>query len=226
MHRGRGPYTLRCFDRVTAERDVLKTHADVLGYLKWHRPQGKQVSTAEDDPAAHEAAVVAPTRSTGSGVDMSVQPTEVEGRAATFRLTYRNHSPAPAAVALMAQDREEGLRFRCEPAEPVIVSAGSARTVMVHVVPKVREVVGGRHAYAIVFRALQVRTVPQSNPDLVCEARFTYVPPISTPASTMLPAWLRRLPAWTLALPLVRTHVHPHNATGSATAGREPGAGA
>ena len=44
MHRGRGPYTLRCFDRVTGERDVLNTRADVLGYLKWHRPQGKQVT--------------------------------------------------------------------------------------------------------------------------------------------------------------------------------------
>jgi hypothetical protein len=28
---------------VTGERDVLDTRADVLGYLKWHRPQGKQV---------------------------------------------------------------------------------------------------------------------------------------------------------------------------------------
>jgi hypothetical protein len=168
--------------------------------------------TAEDDPAIHEAAVVAPTMSTGSGVDMSaqpaqvdmsVQPTEVEGRAATFGLTYRNHSPAPISVALAAQDGEERLRFRCEPAEPVIVPAGSASAVMVHVVPKVRETVGVPHEYAIVFRALQVWPVRESNPDLVREARFTYVPLIPTPATTMLPAWLRRLPLWTLPLPLV-----------------------
>jgi hypothetical protein len=135
--------------------------------------------------------------------DMSVQPTEVEGRAATFRLTYHNHSSAPAAVALTAQDRDEGLRFRCEPAEPVIVPAGSACSVMVHVVPKVREAVGVPHAYAIVFRALQVWPLRESNPDLVREARFTYVPPLSTRAPAMVPAWLRRLPLWTLPLPFV-----------------------
>jgi hypothetical protein len=43
MPSGGTPYTLRCFDRVTGERDVLNTGADVLGYLKWHRPKGKQV---------------------------------------------------------------------------------------------------------------------------------------------------------------------------------------
>ena len=43
MHPGGDPYTLRCFDRVAGERDVLNTRADVLGYLKWHRPKGKQV---------------------------------------------------------------------------------------------------------------------------------------------------------------------------------------
>ena len=43
LHAGGDPYTLRCFDRVTGERDVLNTRADVLGYLKWHRPKGKQV---------------------------------------------------------------------------------------------------------------------------------------------------------------------------------------
>jgi hypothetical protein len=43
MHPHGDPYTLRCFDRATGERDVLNTRADVLGYLKWHRPQGKQV---------------------------------------------------------------------------------------------------------------------------------------------------------------------------------------
>jgi hypothetical protein len=43
MHPGGDPYTLRCFDRMTGERDVLNTRADVLGYLKWHRPKGKQV---------------------------------------------------------------------------------------------------------------------------------------------------------------------------------------
>ena len=44
MHPGGDPYTLRCFDRVTGERDVLNTRADVLGYLKWHRRPGKQVT--------------------------------------------------------------------------------------------------------------------------------------------------------------------------------------
>jgi hypothetical protein len=78
MQRGGGPYALRCFDPVTGERDVLKTRADVLGYLKWHRPQGKQVMTADADPAIHAAAVVAPTMSTGSGLDMPVQPTDMD----------------------------------------------------------------------------------------------------------------------------------------------------
>jgi hypothetical protein len=203
MHPGGHPYTLRCIDPVTGERDVLNTRADVLSYLKWHRPQGKQVMTAEDDPAVHAAEVVAPTMSTGSGLDMSVQPTEVEGRAATFQLTYRNHSPEPITVALTAQDGDEGLRFRCEPAEPMIVPAGGVSSVLVHVVPKVREMVGVPHAYAIVLRALPVWSVRESNADLVREVRFTYVPLIPTPAPTMLPAWLRRLPVWTVPLPLV-----------------------
>jgi hypothetical protein len=203
MHPGGHPYTLRCIDPVTGERDVLNTRADVLSYLKWHRPQGKHVMTAEDDPAVHAAEVVAPTMSTGSGLDMSVQPTEVEGRAATFQLTYRNHSPVPITVALTAQDGDEGLRFRCEPAEPMIVPAGGVSSVLVHVVPKVREMVGVPHAYAIVLRALPVWSVRESNADLVREVRFTYVPLIPTPAPTMLPAWLRRLPVWTLPLPLV-----------------------
>jgi hypothetical protein len=43
MHPGGDAYTLWCFDRVTGERDVLDTRAEVLGYLKWHRPQDKQV---------------------------------------------------------------------------------------------------------------------------------------------------------------------------------------
>ena len=43
MRPGSDPYTVRCFDRVTGERDVLNTRADVLGYLKWHRPKGKSV---------------------------------------------------------------------------------------------------------------------------------------------------------------------------------------
>jgi hypothetical protein len=43
MHPGGTSYTLRCFDRVTGERDVLDTRADVLSYLKWHRPKARQV---------------------------------------------------------------------------------------------------------------------------------------------------------------------------------------
>jgi hypothetical protein len=43
MPPGGDAYMLRCFDRVTGERDVLDTRADVLGYLKWHRPKGKPV---------------------------------------------------------------------------------------------------------------------------------------------------------------------------------------
>ena len=43
MHPGGDAYTLWCFDRMTGERDVLDTRADVLGYLKWHRPKGKPV---------------------------------------------------------------------------------------------------------------------------------------------------------------------------------------
>src|SRR5205823_7987806 len=108
---------------------------------------------AEDDPAIHASAVVALTVSTLGEFDMQVQPTEAEGRAATFRLIYRNHSLAPAAIALVAQDSEEGLHFRLEPAEPVIVPAGTAGSVMVHVVPKVRETIGVPHAYGIIFQA-------------------------------------------------------------------------
>ena len=207
MHPSGDAYRLRCFDLVTDERDVLSTRADVLGYLRWHRLQGKQVMTADDDPAIHAAAVVAPTRSTASGVDMSVQPTEVEGRAATFRLTYRNHSPAPVAIALLAHDSEERLRFRPEPAEPVVVPVDRAGSIVVQVGPKVRQLVGVPQAYTLVFRALQLWTLPENNVELVREAHFTYVPYVRLPALARVPArvpvWVRRLPMWTGALALV-----------------------
>ena len=167
---------------------------------------------AEDDGTLQAAAVVALTVSTASGVDMpvqptdvdmSVQPTEVEGRAATFRLTYHNHSPAPVAIALLAHDSEERLRFRPEPAEPVVVPGDRASSIAVHIVPKVRPLVGVPQAYGIVFRALPLWTVPESQADLVREARFTYMPDLRLPALARAPVWVRRLPVWTGALALV-----------------------
>ena len=159
--------------------------------------------TAEDDAAPPAAAAMALTVRTGSGVDMDVQPTEVAGRAATFRLTYHNHSPAPVALALLAHASEEGVRFRPEPAEPVVVPGDRVGSVVVHVVPKVRPLVGVPQAYGIVFRALPLWTMPQGTVELVRAARFTYVPYVRLPALARAPVWVRRLPAWTGVLALV-----------------------
>jgi hypothetical protein len=159
--------------------------------------------TAGDDAAPPAAAAMALTVRTGSGVDMDVQPTEVAGRAATFRLTYHNHSPAPVALALLAHASEEGVRFRPEPAEPVVVPGDRVGSVVVHVVPKVRPLVGVPQAYGIVFRALPLWTMPQGTVELVREARFTYVPYVRLPALARAPVWVRRLPAWSGVLALV-----------------------
>src|SRR5437763_1045078 len=57
------------------------------------------------------ATAVALTVSTGE-LDMDVQPAEVEGPEATFRITFVNRSPTPTPVQLSASDHEERLRFR------------------------------------------------------------------------------------------------------------------
>jgi hypothetical protein len=134
---------------------------------------------------------------------MDVQPTDAAGRAATFRLTYHNHSPVPVAIALLAHDPEQRLRFRLEPAEPVVVPGDRAGSIAVHVMPKVRQLVGVPQAYGIVLRALPLWTVPASQTDLVREAHFTYMPYLSLPALARGPVWIRRLPVWIIALALV-----------------------
>src|SRR5437588_489683 len=67
--------------------------------------------TAEDDPTNDASAVVALTVGSGRWLDMGVQPAEVEGREATFRITFVNRSHTPVPVRLAASDREDRLRF-------------------------------------------------------------------------------------------------------------------
>ncbi len=154
-------------------------------------------------PAIGASTDVALTIGREGELHLDVQPTHAVGRAATFRLTYRNLSPAPAALALRAEASEQGLRFRPEPAEPVIVPAGGSGSITVHVVPRVRETVGAPRDYGIVFRALQLGTMVEDNPSLVGQVRFTCVPRITIPALHALPAPLRRLPLWAFPLPLL-----------------------
>src|SRR2546421_185296 len=131
--------------------------------------------TAEDDPTNHASTVVALTVDSGAWLDMSVQPAEVEGREATFRITFVNRSHTPVPVRLAASDREDRLSFRIEPDDTVIVPAGAAAdSITVHVVPKVRETVGKPHHHQLEFRGLLLGSEHASNPYLVGQARFTH----------------------------------------------------
>src|SRR2546421_2035055 len=139
--------------------------------------------------------------STGGGLDMHVQPTEIVGRKGVFRITLLNQMNQPVYVVLAARDNEDGLRFRIEPEDAVIVPAGElAGPITVRVVPKVRTLMGEPHPYEIEFDGQTPWSEDESTPALVQRARFTYVPRYTT---RLLPLWLRRAPGWALLLPLV-----------------------
>src|SRR5438105_11227617 len=134
----------------------------------------------EDNPAIHTPAGSAVTGDSGGGLDMVVLPAAVEGRDAVFRIAFLNQSSAPTAVALAARDTEDGLRFRIEPQTPVIVPARAVAVLATaHVAHKVRPLIGPPHPYAIEFRGQQLGRERTSTPDLVGQARFTYVPRIA-----------------------------------------------
>jgi hypothetical protein len=90
----------------------------------------------------------------GGGLSIDVRPTEVEGRAATFQVTYLNGTNFPAAIALTARDAEDRVRFRIEPEAPVIVPAGGTSAIMVHAVLRGRR--GASHPYEIELRGLKL----------------------------------------------------------------------
>lgn len=131
---------------------------------------------------------------------MEVRPTRVEGRAATFRLTWQNGANAEALVDLEVRDAEEGLRTRIDPEGTVAVPAGGESSVEIRVKPERRETVGEPHPYQLEFRALRPGTSDLLEPGLIRQAQFIYLPPIRALA---LPAWLRRLPIWALLLLLL-----------------------
>jgi YVTN family beta-propeller protein len=153
--------------------------------------------TAEHAPNNYAAAVVALTVGSGGWLDLDVQPAEVEGREATFRLTFVNRSPTPIPVRLAIRDHEDRLRFRVEPEDTVIVPAGGAADpITVHVAAKGREAMGRAHPHQLEFRGQLLGSEHTINPYLVGQARFTYV-------AHRRPAWLRGLSGWAALLPLV-----------------------
>jgi YVTN family beta-propeller protein len=153
--------------------------------------------TAQDDPTNYASAVVALTVGSGAWLDMDVQPAEVEGREAIFRITFVNRSPTPTPVRLAIPDHDDRLRFRVEPEDTVIVPAGGAADpITVHVASKVRETMGRPHPHQLEFRGLLLGSEHTVNPSLVRQARFTYV-------ARLRPAWLRGLFGWAALLPLV-----------------------
>jgi YVTN family beta-propeller protein len=153
--------------------------------------------TAEDDPTNFASAVVALTVGSGAWLDMDVQPAEVEGREATFHITFVNRSPTPTPVRLALPDHADRLHFRIEPEDTVIVPAGGAADpITVHVAPKVREARGRPHPHQLEFRGLLLGSEHTVNPSLVGQARFTYV-------ARRQPVWLRGLSGWAALLPLV-----------------------
>jgi hypothetical protein len=131
---------------------------------------------------------------------MDVAPPAVDGREARFRITYLNLSDAPVAVALVARDNEDALRFSTKPDTPVIVPAGGGGPVSVHVVPKERKTFGEPHPYEIEFRGVQLGAEQAPNPLLVRRARFVHVPRYT---ARYLPVFLRRAPRWALLPPFV-----------------------
>ena len=66
--------------------------------------------------------------------------------------------------------------------------------------PKVRETIGEPHPYEIEFRGVRAEAPEEVDPQLVRQARFTYVPRYS---ALVIPPWLRRLPLWALILLLL-----------------------
>jgi YVTN family beta-propeller protein len=128
---------------------------------------------------------------------MDVQPAEVEGREATFHITFVNRSPTPTPVRLAIPDHEDRLRVRVEPEDTVIVPAGGAADpITVHVEPKGREAMGRAHPHQLEFRGLLLGSEHTINPYVVGRARFTYV-------ARRQPAWPRGLSRWAALLPLV-----------------------
>jgi hypothetical protein len=156
--------------------------------------------TSEDDPTHRASVGFVLIVDSGSGLDMDVQPAEATGRDATFQIAFLNQAPAPAVVALTARDSDDALCVHIAPPDPVVVPRGAtAALAAVHVRPKRRRTGDQPQHYAIEFRARRVGSGPLSAPALVAHARFTYVP---RPTLLRRPAWLRRLPVWTLALML------------------------
>jgi hypothetical protein len=134
-------------------------------------------------------------------LDMDVQPAEVEGHEATFRITFVNRSPTPIPVQLSASDHEDQLRFRIEPEDTVIVPAGEAADpITVHVAPKGREAMGRPQRHQLEFRGLLLGREHTANSSLVGQAHFTYVPRY---APRWQPASLRWAQRWAVLLPLL-----------------------
>src|SRR5918911_2717464 len=153
---------------------------------------------SEDDPNTWLSTIVPLTLHTADGVTMDVAPPAVDGREARFRITYLNLSDAPVAVALVARDNEDALRFTAKPDTPVIVPAGGGGPVTVHVVPKERKTFGEHHPYEIEFRGVQLGAEQATNPLLARRARFVYVPRYKT---RYLPRWVGRAPGGGLLPP-------------------------
>jgi hypothetical protein len=195
-------------DWYTLDRPYVALHpaASVQVLLTVHPPArpvtiaGRYTLTvhvrAAEDPDLQTATAVALTMSTGE-LDMDVQPAEVQGPEATFRITLVNRSPTPTPVRLSAADQEDRLHFRIEPEDTVIVPAGGvADPITVHVAPKVREMMDRPHGHQLEFRGLLLGGEHTVSPSLVGRAHFTYVAPSQR-------AWLRWAPRWAVLLPLL-----------------------
>jgi len=112
--------------------------------------------TADNDRAAPAVALVMLTVAAPGRLSLDLAPVEVEGREAVFHATVVNGASAPAAVALLVDDFEAGLRWRVEPEGTVLLPAGERVTMVARVFPPARVAAGAPVAYDFAIRGQDV----------------------------------------------------------------------
>jgi hypothetical protein len=158
---------------------------------------------AEDDLSIQAATIATVVVSAPDALDMDVQPTEVAGEEAIFCVTFLNQSAVPASIQLLVHDDQNGLRVHVTPETSVLVPAGAtAAPLIVDVAPRRRKRHGAPQTYAIEFRGRLLGDEALLHPDLVLQARFTYLPP---GAASRLGRWLTRAIALLSLVPLLLT---------------------
>lgn len=149
----------------------------------------------EHDRLAQAPAVVDLAANESSSLRLDVTPEEVEGYDGAFRITLLNPLAWPVLVTLAAYDRENKLRFRIGPENPVVVpSRRSIGPIMLRARPKRRVPWGPQHLYKIELRAYEPGREELVTPELVRYVRFKYVPLLVRALSQRAtwPPWVSR----------------------------------